>query len=375
MCELNLVKFLWKKPNTSVCKMQRPNVSNDGIINPVYGLTFSAPVMAAGPAPPANMFNTVPGYEGTLAGGGGYLPPPMPSAPMPAPEQAPRSPDWHIPRISEDSAREAFATYVSSKCCYSSAPVREGVITNMEPFNTYRYRLETFTESRSTEWSQEPFKGQVLDAGAQPAPGPWQIAAQAPAFFQDHKQTVKVPYTSSIKNCHMCQGVGRKPCTTCAGAGTKPCRMCNGSGHRESNDRCMHCNGCGHEKCSSCSGNGTCQCDTCQGKGKLLVFINLNVKWSTEKDEFVAQDTSGLAAKRLGTVTGKELFKDAQFMVYPVKYAQTSRILQQRQTIELIPITKVNYMWKGKPYLYYVYGNEFKVYTADYPATCCCSII
>uniref|UniRef100_A0A8C1T284 Ssu-2 homolog, related sequence 1 n=1 Tax=Cyprinus carpio TaxID=7962 RepID=A0A8C1T284_CYPCA len=336
-------------------------------------------------APPANMFDTVPGYEGTVAGGGGgYLPPPMPSVPMPVPEQAPNPPVWHIPSISEDRARQAFSTYVSSKCCYSSAPVREGVITNMESFNTYRENVP------------HKISGQPVDAGVQPAPGPWQIAAQPPAFFQEHKQTIKVPYTSSVKNCHLCLGMGRNPCTTCAGAGNKVCQMCNGSGYRHSNDRCTHCNGRGRENCSSCSGRGSCQCDTCRGKGKLLVFINLNVKWSIEKDEFVAQDSSGLRVKKLEEVSGKELYKDAQYMVYPVrgfpdasvaqaserlvrdhqgKYAQTSRILQQRQTIELIPITKVNYMWKGKPYVYYVYGNEFKVNADDYPATCCCSVM
>ncbi len=48
--------------------------------------------------------------------------------------------DISIPSISEDRARESFSSYVSSKCCYSSAPVKEGVIANMETFNTYRVR-------------------------------------------------------------------------------------------------------------------------------------------------------------------------------------------------------------------------------------------
>uniref|UniRef100_A0A673JY49 Ssu-2 homolog, related sequence 1 n=1 Tax=Sinocyclocheilus rhinocerous TaxID=307959 RepID=A0A673JY49_9TELE len=303
----------------------------------------------------------------------------------------------YIPSISEDRARQAFATYVSSKCCYSSAPVREGVITNMESFNTYSYRLETFMEPRSTEWSQEPYTGQPVDAGVQPAPGPWQIAAQPPAFFQEHKQTIKVPYTSSVKNCHLCLGKGRNPCTTCAGAGNRKWHLycVNLCGARIQNCHlfltCLV-----SFSCSSCSGSGSCQCDTCRGKGKLIVFINLNVKWSIEKDEFVAQDSSGLRVEKLEEVSGKELFKDAQNMVYPVrgfpdvsvaqaserfvrdhqvKNAQTSRILQQRQTIELIPITKVNYMWEGKPYVYYVYGNEFKVKAVDYPDQCCCSVM
>nr|XP_055023252.1 protein SSUH2 homolog isoform X1 [Misgurnus anguillicaudatus] len=365
-----------------------------GMANPVYG----TPGMLGAPtAPPANMFDTIPGYEGTLAGGGGgYLPPPMPTVPMPVPEQAPTPPDWHIPSISEDKARESLENYVSSKCCYSSAPVKDGVITSMETFNTYRYRLESFTESRTSEWSQEPYTGQVVDAGIQPAPSPWQIPTNPPTFFNDKKETIKVPYTSSVKNCHTCLGVGRGPCTTCAGAGNKVCWACNGSGTRQSDDRCITCSGRGRENCTSCNGQGSRECETCRGKRQLLVFINLTVKWSTEKDDFVAQQSSGLRVQNLENVSGKQLFQNAQYMLYPVmgfpdasvaqaserlvrehqsKYAQNSRILQQRQTIELIPITKVNYKWKGKSHFYYVYGNEFQVSVDDYPATCCCSVM
>ncbi|TRY64938.1 hypothetical protein DNTS_024625 [Danionella cerebrum] len=374
-------------------------------------------------APPGNMFDPIPGYEGTVAGGGGgYLPPPMPSVPMPVPEQAPTS-DWHIPSISEERAREAFATYVSSKCCYSSGPVQDGVVTNMESFNTYRYRLETFTESRSTEWSQEPYTGQPVDAGIQLAPGPWDIPAQQPAFFQDQKKSIRVPFTSSVKvwllntlgnvtqlTVTLVLEWGKNPARPAQELETisvngfftivvyeqKVCWVCNGSGHRQSDDRCTHCNGVGRENCSSCSGNGSINCDECHGKRQLFVFINLNVKWSTEREDFVAQDSSGLKVEKLGNVSGKELFKDSHYMVYPVmgfpdvlvaqasermvrdhqaKFAQSARILQQRQIIELIPITKVNYAWKGKNYMYYVYGNEFEVNADDYPATCCCSVM
>ncbi|KAA0714373.1 Protein SSUH2 -like protein [Triplophysa tibetana] len=354
--------------------------------------------LAMSAAPPASMFDTVPGYEGTLAGGGGgYLPPPMPTQLI----LGQRCIDFsllcnRIPTISEDRARVALRAYVSSKCCYSSGPVDEGVITSMETFNTYRYRLETFTESRTSEWSNEPYTAQTVDAGVQPAPGPWQIATKPPTFFQDQKQDIKVPYTSSVKNCHKCLGMGRGPCTACAGAGNKECSPCRGTGHNQTDDRCIHCSGRGRENCSSCKGQGNCECATCRGKRQLLVFINVSVKWTTEKDNFVAQQSSGLKIENLESVTGKQLFQDTQYMLYPVfgfpdvsvaqasdrflkehqaKYAQTSRVLQQRQTIELIPITKVNYMWKGKSYVYFVYGNEFEVNAEDYPATCCCSVM
>uniref|UniRef100_R4G988 Uncharacterized protein n=1 Tax=Anolis carolinensis TaxID=28377 RepID=R4G988_ANOCA len=67
--------------------------------------------------------------------------------------------DWKIPAISEDEAKEAFVEYVSSKCCYSKAPAMEMSLQDLQTFNTYRYRLETFTESRSTARKAEPYNG------------------------------------------------------------------------------------------------------------------------------------------------------------------------------------------------------------------------
>ncbi|CAG6021585.1 unnamed protein product [Menidia menidia] len=378
---------------------------NYGMANPGYmpsaegSAAMFAPPAAASPgpsAPPAGMFDSVPGYEGTVIGGGGFLPPPMPAYPAPQPSPGPDQPTWNIPSISEETAREAFILFASSKCCYNSSPAKDGVITNMEAFNTYRYRLETFTESRSTEWTHVPYHGQPADAFTQSPPGPWDIPAKAPSFFADDKQLIKVPYTSSVKNCHTCLGMARQPCKDCSGAGNKVCWVCNGSGFRHGDDRCHHCNGRGRENCGRCFGQGSKQCDTCNGKGQLLVYINLTVKWTNNSDAYVVEQSSGLQLENLSKVSGKELFRDSQYMVYPVmgfpdtsvvqasqrlvndhqgKFSQSSRILQQRQTIELIPVTKVTYTWKGETHIYFVYGNEFKVNADNYPATCCCSVM
>ncbi|XP_011600815.1 protein SSUH2 homolog isoform X1 [Takifugu rubripes] len=376
-----------------------------GVANPGYVPTAeSKPAMFAPPAadpagpsaPPASMFDSMPGYEGTVSGGGGYLPPPMPTFPVPQPEPQPQTPSWNIPSITEDTAREAFVLFTSSKCCYSSAPAKDGVITAMEAFNTYRYRLETFVESRSTEWSYEPYNGQAVDAYVQPPPGPWDTPATPPSFFMDGKTVVKVPYTSSVKGCHVCVGMGRKPCKDCAGSGNKLCWVCNGSGFRHGGDRCHHCNGRGRENCSHCHGQGSSLCSMCHGKQQLLVYINLTVKWTNNSNDYVVEQSSGLQVDNFSKVSGKEVYRDSQYMVYPVlgfpdpsvvqasqqfvndhqsRFSQTSRILQQRQTIELIPVTKVNYSWKGKSHVYFVYGNEFKVNADNYPATCCCTVM
>ncbi|XP_023146849.2 protein SSUH2 homolog [Amphiprion ocellaris] len=346
------------------------------------------------PTTPANMFGSVPGYEGLVPGGGGFLPPPMPAEPVAPPQPGAVPDDWSIPSLSEDVANDAFKSFASSHCCYSKAPANDGVITKMEPFNTYRYRLETFTESRSTDWATKPHEGEPADFYTQTAPRPWEIQATAPKLFSDHKEEIRVPYTSSIKDCHTCHTTGTMPCQECQGNGSKPCWVCNGSG-TNNNDSCHRCNGSGQDKCSECQGRGTKDCETCKGRRQLLAYIQLTVQWTNHVTDHVVEQNSGLKVDDLSSVSGKELFKNNQYQLYPLlgfpnpaisqaserliqehlaQFAQSSRILQQRQTVELIPITKVNYKWKGDTHVYYVYGNENKVNADDYPATCCCVI-
>ncbi|XP_008318793.1 protein SSUH2 homolog [Cynoglossus semilaevis] len=354
----------------------------------------SAAMYPTATAPPANMFNTVPGYEGTVSGGGGYLPPPMPAEPVAPPQPGPVPDNWTIPSLEEDVAREAFKSFASSHCCYSKAPATDGVITNMEPFNTFRYRLETFTESRSTEWAHKPHEGEPADFYTQTAPRPWEVPATAPELFTNHTQKIRVPYPSSVKDCHDCHSSGKAPCTECHGDGYKACWVCNGAGTK--NDmNCSTCNGTGRDNCRECDGQGTKKCKTCDGKRQLLTFIELKVEWTNHVDDHVVEQSSGLKVGDLHSVSGKELFKNNNYLLYPLigfpnaaiaesserlirehqsKYSPNSRILQQRQKVELIPITKVNYKWKGDTHVYYIYGNEHQVSSDNYPATCCCVI-
>lgn len=345
-------------------------------------------------APAGNAFGTIPGYEGIGAGGGGYLPPPVPVEPMAPPQPGPEPADWSIPSLTEDVAREAFKNFALSNCCYSSDPANDGVITKMEPFNTYRYRLETFTESRSTDWAHKPHEGEMPDFYTQTAPRPWEIQANPPSFFTNKTEEIRVPYTSSVKECHSCHASGTMPCKECHGNGYKACWVCNGAGTKQDGN-CTRCDATGKDKCSTCDGRGTKNCETCKGKRQLLVFIQLKVEWTNNVEDHVVEQNSGLKIDDLRSVSGKELFKNSQYLLYPLlgfpnpaiagasdrlikehqsKYAQTSRILQQRQTVELIPITKVDYKWKDNSHVYYVYGNENQV-SADYPATCCCVIL
>lgn len=353
---------------------------------------MSGTVYPAPTAPPADMFGTVPGYEGI--GGGGYLPPPAPVEPITPPQPGPAQDSWSIPSISEEEAHEAFKSFAAGNCCWSSAPAKDGVITQMEPFNTYRYRLETFTEFRSTEWAQKPHEGEVADFYTQPAPRPWEVSATPPNNFTNQTTEIRVPFTSSIKECYQCRAMGTMPCDTCHGTGTKACWVCNGAGTRDTGN-CSRCNGTGTDECDTCRGRGTKDCDICKGKRQLLAYINLKVEWKNNVEDHVVQQESGLNPDDLQGVHGKELFKNNNYLLYPLlgfpnptiseasermirdhqsKFSQSSRILQQRQTVELIPVSRVSYKWKGDSHVFFVYGNERQV-SADYPATCCCTVM
>ncbi|XP_013927472.1 PREDICTED: protein SSUH2 homolog [Thamnophis sirtalis] len=148
--------------------------------------------------------------------------------------------------------------------------------------------------------------------------------------------------------------------------------------------------------CNVCSGLGTTACTDCAGTGKLLTYIEMQVEWKNNIFEYVMDERTGFPTELFKGVKGKKLFVDEQYLVHPVvsfpicainqasrnaieqhhaQFGSTARILRQRQTIELVFLTKVEYEWHRKSYSYYVYGNEHKVYAEDYPKKCGCTIV
>ncbi|XP_078466693.1 protein SSUH2 homolog isoform X2 [Lampetra fluviatilis] len=358
------------------------------------GEAGALPSMPSAPsAPPPNM----PGYEGTPMGPDHNVPPPDGMLPQPGPRPNGPPQTYSIPAISEEEAKEALMQFVSSKCCYSKEPVNGMVFTELLPHNTYRYHLETFTEERTTAWEHEPFSGNPSEAvHYEPAPLPWDILVNTPSMFTPDKKKVPVPNTSSIRPCNDCLGMARKPCSKCTALGRVTCWHCNGSGRRMGDEMCTHCSGQGLTRCMTCSGSGQCSCHTCVGKGQLKFFISLTVKWKNELYEYVADEQTGFPTKLFKEANGQQLFVDEQPLLWPLigfpdpgitqasqnaisemqtKF-RTCRIIRQRHRVDLIPLTKVVYDWKGVSYDYFVYGTEKKVYAPNYPAKCsCCAIL
>ncbi|XP_052634776.1 protein SSUH2 homolog isoform X1 [Harpia harpyja] len=146
-------------------------------------------------------------------------------------------------------------------------------------------------------------------------------------------------------------------------------------------------------RCNTCSGRGSKTCVTCRGEKKLQHFKQVVIRWKNNVFEFVSEHHLNFPRELLGKVSGENIFKDENVVVYPIidfpdpeislasqravaehsaAFAVSSRILRQRQTIELIPITEVHCQYSGKPYLYYIYGLENEVHALDYPERCCC---
>ncbi|KAA0712414.1 Protein SSUH2 -like protein [Triplophysa tibetana] len=190
--------------------------------------------------------------------------------------------------------------------------------------------------------------------------------------------------------CYRCQGNGRVRCTHCRGKGWTRCMFCHGTGHGR-HRRCRNCHGGGRKRCVSCHRKGYKICVTCTGHRNLVHFIRLTVTWKNQVSEFIPDRVPEFPLKKFDKGSGEAFFVDDNLLVYPVdgfpdqdifeaskrtiqshllKYSAVSRILQQRQTIELVPLTHVFYTYNGKDYDYFVFGRENKVHTTKYPSSC-----
>ncbi|KAI4553903.1 hypothetical protein MJT46_016083 [Ovis ammon polii x Ovis aries] len=258
-------------------------------------------------APPAELLETLPSCDWVLQGDRHQIFfPPSETAGRPQEQRCWSSFLEHrVPVVTEEVAREALLSFVNSKCCYGSAAAGDLVILELKQQNLCRYRLETFSESRISEWTFQPF-------------------------------------TST---------------------------------------------------CSTCSGRGNKTCATCKGEKKLLHFIQLVITWKNSLFEFVSEHQLDFPGELLAKARGETLFKDENTTVYPIvdfplreislasrrgisehsaALASRARVLQQRQTLELIPLTEVHYWYRGKTDAYYIYGTDHQVYVVDYPESVIC---
>lgn len=345
--------------------------------------------------PPIESMDQIPGY-GNVGFEGVALPPPTYDEAI---GQRPETEVFKsIGTISAEDAREALLEHARNECCWGTGPAEKMTINDLVSFSAYHYTLETFTESRTTKWVSEPFiSGNVYITGS--PPGPWDIPANPTQMFKSGKTEVEVPNTASVKPCHKCQGMGSTRCGFCHGSGRRSCMRCSGSGWRNDfqngRQERVSC-GCmgGYERCHSCGGDGRNQCHKCRGRGSLRWFIQLTVKWTNHVASHVEQRTS-LPNELIREATGEMAFEETYPRVWPIvtfpvreindrskdfvtlhstKF-NMERILMQRQRVQTVPVTQVNYSYKHKTRDYFVFGLEHKIHAPDYPASCCCGCL
>uniref|UniRef100_A0A3Q4GMB7 Protein SSUH2 homolog n=1 Tax=Neolamprologus brichardi TaxID=32507 RepID=A0A3Q4GMB7_NEOBR len=162
-----------------------------------------------------------------------------------------------VPSVSEDVARDALLKFVESKWNYSSKPARNLTFKDLQPITVYRYRLETYTETRASAWQFEPYNGQTVD-GPQygMSPAPWDIPVSLPQRYADKVEKIRVPHASFVK-VQLCASRSFFSFLSCC---------------------FITCKGCGRTRCTACFGRGQ-TCSVCLGSQNLLHFIQLTVTW------------------------------------------------------------------------------------------------
>ncbi|KAG8197235.1 hypothetical protein JTE90_011387 [Oedothorax gibbosus] len=293
--------------------------------------------------------------------------------------------------LTDQELRDACFEYIDDKCCYGSRFIKDMTLIDIYASYTFHYKLETFCERRESKWTSVAYYGQRIDGPENgPVPSVWDMRVREPTKFKNDRTYEELPHTATVKRCTTCHGDGRVRCSNYYGDGWNQCYLCGGRGTDREEERCSNCNGRGKKKCSRCDGRGRVDCSPCNGHGKLKYYRELIVTWSNYVDDFVS-DTMKLPKELIKEVNGKRVFREQNNQVFPfyhipdakvneassrfIQKSKTShnqeQILEQRQTVWAVPLTRAKYLWKRWQDEFYVFGLEKKVYFDHYPQQCC----
>lgn len=250
--------------------------------------------------------------------------------------------------------------------------------------------------------------------------------SEAPSGFTEESQSKFIIPTGKTKKCSKCKGSGEVNCFICKGSGTREpqtCSSCSGKGCRS----CGH-KGKVVKECSHCNGSGKKTCGNCDGYRYVQVVIEVKTSFKVEATH--EHDYQGeIPAKKLKRTTGAILFEETanypearmremlkggidsqeytklQSGVAMIFHAlvdkklpnydgdlslvhslvdsffkkipnaiKENRVLEReilpvrlRIKVEDVPVKRVAYTYKDKPYTLWVYGKEQKIYAKKKP--------
>ena len=191
-----------------------------------------------------------------------------------------------------------------------------------------------------------------------------------------------MPHSEYLKTCHRCDGSGRVTCSSCRGWGT------TSESYTDSNGRSQRRS----VTCSHCGGSGKTICGTCDGYTILKHFTVLKCKFMNHPEDFYFG--RGLLSKsRMKKASGHFIFRDEGLYVEPLpdgipdasiiqtsismldkhkgKFTNGMRILQQRHSVLMIPMSIISYDYKSTRNNHFlIYGTDNQIKFNDYPIKC-----
>ncbi|KAI1309040.1 Protein SSUH2 -like protein [Halotydeus destructor] len=276
-----------------------------------------------------------------------------------------------VTTTTEDQVRTALREFADKKMFFTEKRLADTVIKDIVDRNVFLYQLVTMYEKRSTVDAAVPWHGEQVDGpqnGA--APGPWDIPVLPTEPFKSAEFRTPVPFTAYIRPCFKCSGMGRVECWSCSGTGEE--------GSFDDRKDCFSCDGSGKTKCRICQGQ-------CQLKHYVELVVNFisrtleSVDISTDLSEEKAKSADGHLvvdhrAQRVSKLTNfpsvvirktSPLLIDMSLSQFPLE-----RVVEQRQTVKVVPVAKVTYGYGIKSGSFRLYGKERRVDFKDYPSAC-----
>ncbi|KAE9447716.1 hypothetical protein C3L33_20385, partial [Rhododendron williamsianum] len=287
---------------------------------------------------------------------------------------------------------------------FQSRPARTWKIQAVEDCNVYVGTLETFIEERETVTEIEPFLGGNVDGedkGPELAIWELDLRSEFPVLFTPHKESrSKIPHSEAIEKCSDQEPGFYKEnqpgfykenqmlqCPACYGRGLRA--------HKDGSDSiCVKCDGKGKIPCATCGSRGLIKCQTCKGSGSLLKRNIAIVRWKTVATRKVSA-TSGAASVPddvFHRAKGVQLCNTQAYQCTPAFFADsfflnkfssevlaerapvppTARVICERHTISVVPVTRVTMVDRKRPFSFYIIGFSREVYLKEYyPARFC----
>jgi hypothetical protein len=181
-----------------------------------------------------------------------------------------------------------FKTYIDSKKCYSSGPLNQAEIRNVEAKIVYQCKMKILMEERGLSWSQKPTK-QRLSRSVKPTFDVWndyQFQLPLPSDKRS-EQKRPLPEHDYTTDCEACEGQGSIKCSNHrCNNDNETCLACN-KGYKSDGSRCVQCRD-GLVQYQICHGRGRLGCSKCASCG---VFHHTAISWETRISTWYYQNS------------------------------------------------------------------------------------